>query len=632
VEDHASAVGSDRDTVEESPEPAPAPLTGGVVALQRTIGNPSTARVLALQRTIGNPSTARVLALQRTIGNRATARVLARWEGPEHQRIGDATGATIVLANGVQLTWGQVVAIAGDEYRSVEQLQHEADTAAGRRRLRARLVHDETATPLPAALEEPTAAELADTSEFNDLVMHNVAHFAAGGTALESWRSSHTNALALAMHAGLNDSEEMWQSAQLNEAFGQHFLTDMFSAGHVRTPRVQIMDWYATDFGPRVERALIDNVRDRLARDLTAQLSAQLPLVPDALIQGAISTLISSVVAILRGRIHALMPTVWLAISGAISGTLHDVDNREGIIVASAAHPEGWRTFGDAHLSESRESFDQATAAVIAARSELLRAREIGAAERQHRPLPPQSAPSQVYFGFDSAELLPTTETGVDDLATYLGRQPEVSVELVGHTDPLGPERYNEGLGDRRANAVAQRLLADGVPGARLRVSSHGERELVSTNPADYPLDRRVDFRFSAAQTPAAPGQDVLRAWAELRAQLGPPFTTVERLIPHELAGANPPQEDWRWGSLSATMRANADRWVQERVGPEVPGVVAQVPPSITVSVPVPGPTGIPIPYPVTVWPQRIVSAFLGEIVNHPTAQLGHYLGQAPGP
>ena len=62
--------------------------------------------MIALQRSAGNAAVSRVLA-QRT---------LARFVGTEHKDLGDTTGASIDLGNGVVLSWGDIVALAGDEY------------------------------------------------------------------------------------------------------------------------------------------------------------------------------------------------------------------------------------------------------------------------------------------------------------------------------------------------------------------------------------------------------------------------------------------------------------------------------------------------------------------------------------
>src|SRR3954452_7452802 len=96
------------------------------------------------------PSIARILALQRSAGNAAVSRflrpaprpIVARFVGSEHEKLGNTTGTSIDLGNGVILTWGEVVALAGDEYGSVDGLLADTKTPDGKARLRASLEHD----------------------------------------------------------------------------------------------------------------------------------------------------------------------------------------------------------------------------------------------------------------------------------------------------------------------------------------------------------------------------------------------------------------------------------------------------------------------------------------------------------
>src|SRR5947209_322885 len=77
------------------------------------------AAVLSFQRSIGNAAVARLV---RASWSSVAPRRLARFVGPEHEDIGNAINVNIDFGNGIVLTWGQVVAIAGDEYGTVERL------------------------------------------------------------------------------------------------------------------------------------------------------------------------------------------------------------------------------------------------------------------------------------------------------------------------------------------------------------------------------------------------------------------------------------------------------------------------------------------------------------------------------
>jgi hypothetical protein len=112
---------------------------------------------------------------------------------------------------------------------------------------------------------------------YKDLVVQNIAHFAAGGTAIETWTSHHQDALFKAVEAGPADDSAAQQIALATEAFGEHFLTDAISGGDGRTPRAAILDWYSKVFGPKAIFPLIDDLRARLVRAFADQIGAQLP-------------------------------------------------------------------------------------------------------------------------------------------------------------------------------------------------------------------------------------------------------------------------------------------------------------------------------------------------------------------
>jgi len=79
-----------------------------------------------------------------------------------------------------------------------------------------------------------------------------------------------------------------------------------------------------------------------------------------------------------------------------------------------------------------------------------------------------------VYFGFDASTLSAEGQAVVDRNIAALknGNQP---IRLEGHADERGTREYNLALGERRANAVAQYLVANGISRARLETISYGK-------------------------------------------------------------------------------------------------------------------------------------------------------------
>jgi peptidoglycan-associated lipoprotein len=85
------------------------------------------------------------------------------------------------------------------------------------------------------------------------------------------------------------------------------------------------------------------------------------------------------------------------------------------------------------------------------------------------------SVGDRVFFDYDSVVLSPEATGVLDQQAAWLQQYPNVIVTVEGHADERGTREYNLALGDRRANAVKNYLLALGVPPARLLTISYGE-------------------------------------------------------------------------------------------------------------------------------------------------------------
>ena len=81
--------------------------------------------------------------------------------------------------------------------------------------------------------------------------------------------------------------------------------------------------------------------------------------------------------------------------------------------------------------------------------------------------------------------------------ATILKDNPSVQVSVEGHTDAIGSDQYNLKLSLRRATAVKQYLVKDGVPDTRLSVRGFGKTQPVASNDtADgRAQNRRVELK-----------------------------------------------------------------------------------------------------------------------------------------
>jgi len=80
-----------------------------------------------------------------------------------------------------------------------------------------------------------------------------------------------------------------------------------------------------------------------------------------------------------------------------------------------------------------------------------------------------------IFYAFDSADLLPESKVALDQIAKILQDNPEVVVELSSHADRVGSDAYNIGLSDRRARAVVDYLLGKGIPVEQLQPKGYGK-------------------------------------------------------------------------------------------------------------------------------------------------------------
>ena len=99
-----------------------------------------------------------------------------------------------------------------------------------------------------------------------------------------------------------------------------------------------------------------------------------------------------------------------------------------------------------------------------------------------------------VYFAFDSSALTADTEGTLMRQAAFLNANPALTVTLEGHCDERGTREYNLALGERRATAARDFLLAQGVDSARIRTISYGkERPAVAgSNEGAWAKNRRA--------------------------------------------------------------------------------------------------------------------------------------------
>jgi peptidoglycan-associated lipoprotein len=81
----------------------------------------------------------------------------------------------------------------------------------------------------------------------------------------------------------------------------------------------------------------------------------------------------------------------------------------------------------------------------------------------------------RVFFDFDASSIRADQRPVLQRQAEWMQRNSSVTVQVEGHADERGTREYNLALGQRRANAARDTLVAGGVAGARISTISYGK-------------------------------------------------------------------------------------------------------------------------------------------------------------
>ncbi|MBA2351061.1 MAG: OmpA family protein [Betaproteobacteria bacterium] len=132
------------------------------------------------------------------------------------------------------------------------------------------------------------------------------------------------------------------------------------------------------------------------------------------------------------------------------------------------------------------------------------------------KPAPIKLLPQKINFSadalfdFDKAVLRPNGKTMLDDLASTLEGAEYDVILLVGHTDRIGSDAYNQKLSERRAAAAKQYLVGKGISADRIQTEGRGEKEPVTAGECKgkpgkaliqcLQPDRRVDVEVTGSK------------------------------------------------------------------------------------------------------------------------------------
>jgi len=105
-----------------------------------------------------------------------------------------------------------------------------------------------------------------------------------------------------------------------------------------------------------------------------------------------------------------------------------------------------------------------------------------------------------MYFATDKTKVLPSSQKALQELYTFLRDNPDVKIRIIGHTDDVASDEYNQKLSEGRANSTKQEMVRRGIDSRRIETLGKGEKEPIVENDSDYhrQMNRRVEIEVTA--------------------------------------------------------------------------------------------------------------------------------------
>jgi len=106
-----------------------------------------------------------------------------------------------------------------------------------------------------------------------------------------------------------------------------------------------------------------------------------------------------------------------------------------------------------------------------------------------------------IFFDFDKATIRPESKTELENLIKLMNDNPNIKIEISGHTDNIGSASYNQKLSESRAKAVVDYLIEHGIERSRLSYMGYGFEKPIASNDTEEgrQLNRRVEFKIIEA-------------------------------------------------------------------------------------------------------------------------------------
>ena len=107
-----------------------------------------------------------------------------------------------------------------------------------------------------------------------------------------------------------------------------------------------------------------------------------------------------------------------------------------------------------------------------------------------------ESPLKDIFFDFDKSLIRPDAKKTLDENVRWLKGNPNATITIEGHCDERGTREYNLGLGERRAKATREYLVATGIDAKRIKTISYGKERPFAPghDESAWKLSRRAHF------------------------------------------------------------------------------------------------------------------------------------------
>ena len=180
------------------------------------------------------------------------------------------------------------------------------------------------------------------------------------------------------------------------------------------------------------------------------------------------------------------------AVVGGVLGAIVAKDDRAGILIGAGLGGLAGAAIGnqlDQQQKELEKNLEGTGATVTNTGEQLL-----------------VNLPSEVTFDFDRADLKPEFIAPLSDVADTLNNYPNFLIDVIGHTDSIGSDAYNQSLSERRAGTVDGFLTGRGVLRDRIVSYGRGETAPVASNDTEFgrAQNRRVELIITPIEAEAS--------------------------------------------------------------------------------------------------------------------------------